>query len=244
MSFRRVLLFSCYWLFAGNANAQTFQAEVKPLIDSACMDCHDANTKTDLNLQTIGYDLREPRTFQRWERIFERVSKGEMPPASADRPNPLQLKQALRSLQDTLRSISRNRQRRIGRVPARRLTKREYQYTLRDLLHIVGEVGGEIPDEVESGRFDTVGAVQRISAVHMQSYLRSADMALDLAIHLDGKPYRRRKLDFVNNAFLNAFHDKPLNLGGSIRKPLDSTSRRPVCIASHRKSPRFNPRHQ
>ncbi|MEO1998174.1 MAG: DUF1592 domain-containing protein, partial [Planctomycetaceae bacterium] len=221
MSFSRILLFSCYWLFAGNAHAQTFQAEVKPLIDSACMDCHDANTKTDLNLQTIGYDLAQPRTFRRWERIFERVSKGEMPPAAEDRPDPQQLKQALGSLQDHLRSISLDRQRRIGRVPARRLTKREYQHTLRDLLHIAGDVGSEIPDEVESGSFDTVGAVQRISAVHMQSYLKAADVALDLAIRLGRQPYRKRELDFMNNAFLNAFHDKPLNLGGSVSRRLD-----------------------
>ena len=141
MKSSRILLLACLWLFTGNAHAQSFRAQIRPLINSACMDCHDADTQTDLNLQAIGYDLTEPRTFQRWERICDRVSKGEMPPASADRPDPLQSKQALGSLQAALRSISRDRQRRIGRVPARRMTKREYQYTLRDLLHIEGDVG-------------------------------------------------------------------------------------------------------
>lgn len=103
----------------------------------------------------------------------------------------------------------------------RRLTKVEYGYTLTDLLQIGGDVTSAIPEEVESGTFDTVGANQRISAVHMQSYLRSADDASDQAIRLRRKPFRTREFDLRGNAFLNSFHHKPLQQGGSISRRID-----------------------
>ena len=221
MSGFRSLLLVCLWSQAAAVNAETWSDRVRPLIDSACMGCHADETQTGLDLKSIRYDLSAPGAFRRWERIYDRIHNGEMPPASEPRPDPQQRQRALDALQGHLRSISRARQQRIGRVPARRLTKREYKYTMHDLLQIAGDVSGEIPDDVESGSFDTVGAVQRISAVHLQSYLKAADAALDLAIQLGRRPYRNQELDFVNNAFLNAFHRKPLNLGGNVSRRLD-----------------------
>ena len=99
----------------------------------------------------------------------------------------------------------------------RRLTKLEFGYTLRDLLLIDSDVTHGLPDEVESGRFDTVGVTQRISAVHMESYLRAADEALGLAINLGKNPYRVGTTDY---SWLEEWHEKPANLGGSITRKL------------------------
>ncbi len=203
-------------LTSDTAVAQMNEA-VAPLIESSCIDCHDAATETGLNFESVGHDLTEAESFRKWERVFDRVRDGEMPPESEDRPDPKQREAALASLQKNLRSASLTRQRRVGRVPSRRLTKREFGYTLRDLLLIDSDVTLGIPDEVESGSFDTIGANQRISAVHMESYLQAADEALRLAINLGRDPYRSG----VNNySWLEAWHDKPINLGGSITRKL------------------------
>jgi hypothetical protein len=201
--------------------AQSFQTNVAPLIEASCIGCHDADTETDLNLEALGHDLADAKTFRSWENVFDRVHDGEMPPASEDRPDPKQLSVALASLKQDLRSASIEKQERIGRVPARRLTRLEFGYTLRDLLLIDSDVTSGIPDEVESGSFDTVGATQRISSVHMESYLQAADEALNLAINLGRNPYR----DFgdhanSNFAHLEEWHNKPLNLGGSVTRKL------------------------
>ncbi len=206
---------------SGDAVAQTFGTDVELLIESSCLHCHDADTETGLNLEEIGGDLTDVETFRTWEKVFDRVHDGEMPPETEDRPDPQHVEKVLRALKNDLRAASLARQQRVGRVPARRLTKLEFGYTLRDLLAIEADVTSGIPDEVESGSFDTVGSAQRISAVHMESYLKAADEALDRAFNLGRQPYRRLKFDFMNNPFLNDFHDKPLNLGGSISKKLD-----------------------
>lgn len=216
-----VLIASC-WFLSGNAAAQSFKADIAPLIKESCIECHDADTETQLNFESLGHDLADANTFRQWEKIFDRVQAGEMPPKSEARPDAAQLKMALDALKKNLRATNLAIQRKHGRVPARRLTKLEYGHTIRDLLLIEGDVTSSIPDEVESGSFDTIGSTQRISAIHMESYLKAADEALDRAINLGRNAYRRQELDFVNSAFLNDFHHKPINLGGSVSRKLDN----------------------
>ena len=215
-----LVILSCS-LLTSSARGQTFKKKFQSLSKSSCIQCHDADTETGLNLDAIGHDLGDAETFRQWEKIFDRITSGEMPPESEERPNPKQLKTALAFLEKDLRASSLARQEQFGRVPARRLTKLEYGYTIRDLLLIDSDVTSEIPDEVESGSFDTVGSAQRISAVHMESYLKAADQSLDRALVLSRNPYVRRELDFINNRFLNEFHDKPLSLGGNISRRLE-----------------------
>jgi len=218
---RPVILWISSWcLLSGSALAQSFPEAVTPLVKASCIGCHDGDTKTGLNLGDISHDLSDTRTFRRWEKVFDRVRNGEMPPESEDRPDPGQRKTALASLETGLRAASLARQKQVGRVPTRRLTKLEYGYTIRDLLLIEDDVTADIPGESNSGSFDTVGSTQRISAVHMQSYLKAADAALQASFNLNRRPFRSRQLDFLNNAFLNEFHDKPLNLGGSVSRKL------------------------
>jgi len=156
-----LVILSCS-LLTSSVNGQSFRKKFQSLAKSSCIHCHDADTETALDLDAIGHDLGDRETFRQWEKIFDRVTSGEMPPESEDRPNPRQLEQALESLGKDLRASSLARQEEFGRVPARRLTKLEYGYTIRDLLLIDSDVTSEIPDEVESGSFDTVGSAQRI----------------------------------------------------------------------------------
>ena len=205
------------WL--GRAAVAQLQTEMEPLIKSTCIHCHDADSDTNLNFESLGDDLNSSSDFRRWERVFDRIKSGEMPPASESPPDPALKSKSLRLLKERLRDASLAKQNRTGRVPARRLTKKELAYTLQDLLLIDSDVTSDVPDESESGSFDTVGATQRISAVHMESYLQAADQAIDLAIQLGPNPYRVTKNDF---RFLDEWHEKPLNDGGNITRWLKS----------------------
>lgn len=208
-------------VLVSSANCQTFQTEMAELLESSCIGCHDGSTETPLNLESLKHDLGDVSTFRKWETLFDRVSSGEMPPASEERPNPKQLRSSLAALKKDLFSASLKRQQKTGRVPARRLTKLELGNTLKDLFLIKNDVTSGIPDEVDTGSFDTVGANQRISALHMESYLAAADQALGHAIQLGKNPYRNFG-DFADSNFahLNIWHEKPLNLGGSITRKL------------------------
>ena len=67
-----ILIASCL-LMPLEAKAQSFKADVEPLIEASCIQCHDADTETRLNFERLGYDLADPDTFRQWEKVFDRV---------------------------------------------------------------------------------------------------------------------------------------------------------------------------
>ena len=104
------LVILSFLLLPGTLHGQMSRKDFQELSRSSCIQCHDADTETGLDLDAIGYDLGDAGTFRQWERIFDRVASGEMPPASEDRPDPTKLKTALASLGKDLRAGSLARQ--------------------------------------------------------------------------------------------------------------------------------------
>lgn len=200
-------------------SADEFAESVQPFISSHCIHCHDSGTETGLDLEALKFNLSDADAFASWERVFDRARLGEMPPATEPRPEEGEVQRVLDILSEHLHTASFEHQAKTGRVPARRLTKTELNYTLRDLLRVDGDLVAEVPDETDSGSFDTVGVTQRISSVHLQSILSAADRALDMAIQLGEDPYFDHSTSY---AWLKPWHEKPLQLGGSVTRKLES----------------------
>ena len=59
----------------------TLATDLDALIESSCIDCHDANTETSLDFTTLKKDFEDAKAFRTWVRVFDRVQNGEMPPA-------------------------------------------------------------------------------------------------------------------------------------------------------------------
>ncbi len=191
---------------------------VYPFFRKYCWDCHSADTHTALDFEQLGRDLTSPADVEVWVKIFDKIQNREMPPAGAEKPNPVLLANTLDRLGRELVSANVKQYQKNGRVPARRLTKTEYRYTIQDLMHIDIDVTTHIPDETASGGFDTNGRTQRISSVHMQGLMRSADDALQEALDkgLEVSPYQQFKYDILNSPRL-AYHDgKTFIDGGGI----------------------------
>ena len=207
--------------WAGEALEGPDAPAVAALSAASCADCHFAGNETGFDVEVLSRDPSDPAAFRAWERAYDRVHRGEMPPADAGPADPAAVAAALAELSDRLTAADRARRARAGRVPARRLTKTEYAHTLRDLLQITGEVAAGVPGETGTGGFDVVGAHQRLSAVHVRAYLEAADAALNRAIRLGRDPRVDRDLDPHESRVLEEFHEKPVRLGGNITRRLD-----------------------
>jgi len=209
-----VLLLASSRLFA-DAPAPSLEEAVTPLVEASCLGCHGENTKTGLDLETLGYDLSQPNEFRHWVRVYDRVAAGEMPPQGKRRPDSKLVEKALVALRDSLHATDSAAQKAEGRVPARRLTAREYEYTLHDLLHIGGDLTKHLPPENGQARFDTISTEQGISPIHIRSYLSAADAAIDEAIQLGIRPYRDPVLiDYQRSHYTNMWINRPLRNGG------------------------------
>ena len=217
-----LLAFLTAGLGSGIASAQSFEAEVTPLVESSCLRCHGPRTTTPLDLSELGYDLSDHDTFRAWEKVYTRVSRGEMPPAVAPQPDAAVAETALTSLKVALVEASLNA-RGGQRTPLRRMTRLEYGYTMRDLLGLDDALRQDLeellPGEPDAGSFDVVAAKQGISPLHVRSYLDAADRALDLALMLGTRPATERyTIDYAKSQRLARIAESKAQGGGGVLK--------------------------
>lgn len=152
-----------------------------------CTDCHDsAEAKGGLNLEDLKIDPSDPKEFSIWELVHDRVEAGEMPPKKKDQPEGKEKEAALKWLDGQLKEADLKRQARDGRVPLRRLNRTEYEYSMRDLLHLPElEVREMLPPDGENHGFDNVSSALDLSYVQLGRYLEASGKALDEAMKLE-----------------------------------------------------------
>ncbi len=144
-----------------------------------CQTCHDADTQEgNLDLLSVSATLADRTAIDRWTRIYDRVARGEMPPASEPRPAPEERDRFLASIEAPLKTADRRRR----EVVQRRLNRVEYENTARDLLQIDVDLKHLLPADQQAGGFDNNGEALAISAELMAQYLAAAETALDAAI--------------------------------------------------------------
>jgi len=159
------------------------------LIESYCLDCHDAGTKKgDLSLENL--DPANPAHLAAqpalWEKVLRKLDHRQMPPVGEPRPdaatydrNAAQLSSAL----DRLAAATPN----PGRTDTfRRLNRTEYQNTIRDLLGVSIDATALLPNDEPSHGFDNV-AVGNLSPTLLDRYVSAATKIARLAVGTPGK---------------------------------------------------------
>lgn len=145
-----------------------------------CVECHDADMKKGgLDLTALKFEPEISTNFSKWVLVYDRVSKGEMPPKKKARPEEGDLASFTNSLCSALVSVERTQMAKEGRATRRRLNRYEYENALRDLLHAPWlQIKDSLPEDGEADRFNKVGDALDVSHVQMARYLHAADYAL------------------------------------------------------------------
>lgn len=165
---------------------------VRSFVRQQCLECHAGEQPAGgLDLETVDFRLVEAGNRERWVRIHDRVARGEMPPPASveavrspatSEPAEKPRKSFLAELSEQLDHADRAEVDQLGRGPARRLTRREYEANLRDALDFPQlDVRDLLPEDRESQGFRRVGRTLDLSRVQLTAYLEAADAALRLA---------------------------------------------------------------
>ncbi len=159
------------------------ETRFRKFADSHCVECHGPDVQRGkLRLDNLPLTLTDKNTAATWAKVFDRVTRGEMPPKSKERPPEKETQTVLGELNKGLHAASLDRQRLDGRVVLRRLNRTEYQTTLHDLLGTSAEVKDLLPDDNSAAGFDNVSAVLDVSSAHLLRYQEAAEKAIRTVI--------------------------------------------------------------
>lgn len=179
------------------AEAPAASPQLEPFLRKHCLDCHQGSeAEAGLNLAKLGFDLSDPAVEKQWVRIWDRVHDGEMPPKETEKPPRSDIDPFLKTTGGWLSKFQSARDAELGRVRSRRLTRREIERSVQDLLGIDIPLADQLPEEVKTHGFTTVAGGQSMSHFQMERHLAVIDVALDEAFRRALSPDDRFERDF------------------------------------------------
>ncbi|MFK7818440.1 MAG: DUF1592 domain-containing protein [Planctomycetaceae bacterium] len=160
-------------------------AAIDQFVQNHCVSCHgESEPERGLDLESQSFaatDWKNDAAHAKWETVFKRVRSRQMPPPDSDRPDEetytrveSHLAKALDELADATLSVPH-----VDSL--RRLTRTEYQNSIRDLLHVDVDAKQWIPKDESSQGFDNI-TLGTLSPVLMNRYVTAAEKISRLAV--------------------------------------------------------------
>ena len=177
-------------LFPAAADAQTGPEAVSQFLQNYCIRCHGPDEeKGDRVLHNI--DLTSPKSSEALQDILDQLNLGEMPPdkKGVDQPKDEEIEQMTTWLTETL--VGWETAAAGSETVIRRLNRREYRNSMRDLLGL-GELTidptQDFPADESDHGFTNIGEALNLSDAHLEHYLDAASQYLEMAFHFGEVP--------------------------------------------------------
>lgn len=160
----------------------------KEFLGAHCTRCHNAkDANGGVRLDTIPLELDTIEAAERWAKVLAVLNAGDMPPEDEPQPSNDAKGKVLEVLSKQLVVARKALADTGGAITMRRLNRREYVNTIRELLDV--EVSAvDLPPDDDGGTFDTVGSALFFSSDQFEAYLRIGRAALDAAIVTGAQP--------------------------------------------------------
>jgi cytochrome c5 len=152
-----------------------YEHDIHPLIETYCSSCHDsAKHKGAVDFSTCTTGREAVAEQELWDKALDQLTTQAMPPDSATRQPSDEERRSLRAWMVAARRL---RTPDPGPSVIRRLSRAEYDRTVRDLLGADVAAGAELPSDSAGEGFDNA-----VSPLLMEKYLLTADAVLDRLI--------------------------------------------------------------
>jgi Protein of unknown function (DUF1592)/Protein of unknown function (DUF1588)/Protein of unknown function (DUF1587)/Protein of unknown function (DUF1585)/Protein of unknown function (DUF1595)/Planctomycete cytochrome C len=162
-----------------------FQAQVLPIIERYCVDCHSIDdAEAGIVLDRSEDQASAVDDGRTWLRVRDALEGHVMPPRDKPQPSARERETLLGWLENDFLAAQRGKQAGSAPVVIRRLNRQEYNNTIRDLLGVDLRLADAFPPDDIGFGFDNVGSALNISPILVEKYLDAAEVALDRAIVL------------------------------------------------------------
>lgn len=154
---------------------------VKTLMGRYCVECHGpANQEGNLRVdQDLPEKWERIEHREEWQEVLRVLVSRQMPPEGSPQPSDEHVGQIVDWI--TAQAIANSDAKRTRSAPVRRLTRDQYQRTIRDLLGIDLDVSS-FPLDPPAGGFDNNSQALSLSPLHMELYIEAATKAIELAL--------------------------------------------------------------
>src|SRR5688500_7658080 len=174
---------------AGSSPAQAtdrFARDARPLLQTYCFKCHgEGSKKGDVELGAFADAASVRKQPRLWRTVLGQLNDRLMPPEGKPQPSVEERARLIEAIHDVLASgaaADGSAPRDPGRVTARRLSRAEYNNTIRDLLGVETNPADAFPaDGGGGGGFDNNADTLFVPPVLMESYLKAASQSLEQA---------------------------------------------------------------
>lgn len=166
---------------AADAPVAEVNEAARELLREHCFACHGAETaEASFRVDDLPQTIADGKDAARWQKVLGALNAGEMPPAEEPQIDKAHKADFLDHLANVMVTARRNLADQKGVITMRRLNRREYKNTLRELLGVEINVN-DLPADTGSGGFDTVGSNLFMSSTQFEQYMALGREALEEA---------------------------------------------------------------
>lgn len=168
----------------GAAGAVRAAEPFDAFLETYCISCHGPDKeKGDLRIDQLSRDFKLGADTHHWAEMIEQVNSGEMPPKKEKQPTQAEIAAFVSSLDSSIKSGRAARMAARPPVAHYRLSRKEYQNTVYDLLGVRYDPAkpGELNEDTRWHGFERLGSELSLSPSHMDRYYRAAELVLERA---------------------------------------------------------------
>ena len=167
--------------FAGAVcGAEPFEA----FLEKHCVRCHGPQKEEgDIRIDRLSRDFKAGLDSHHWAEALDKINSGEMPPKEEPQPTQDEIAAFVTNLDSRLKDGRAARMAARPAVAHYRLSRKEYQNTVYDLLGVRYDPAkpGELNEDTLWHGFERIGSQLSLSPSHVDRYYRAADIVLDRA---------------------------------------------------------------
>ncbi len=166
---------------ARSADAPTFEKAARPMLEKFCLGCHgDRKPKAGVSVAKFKDASSLAKDTDLAQLVLDAIADGTMPPKDKPAPSETDRQAAALAIESALAELENVKD--PGPSLIQRLTRRQYNNTIRDLLGVDTRPADAFPsDGGGGGGFDNNASTLFVPPILMEKYLAAAVEVLDKA---------------------------------------------------------------
>jgi len=190
---------------------------ITPILEQHCFPCHhDTKRSADISLKNIFMGINDTKALivrdgKVWMNVVKQIESGQMPPKTSPRMSPEEGAILVKEINEILYASLKDAN--PGRVVIRRLSHREYQYSVFSLVGVVYDAPDLFPADGSGGAgFDNFAGTLFLTPLKMERYYNAAEDILDEVYNNEGlwrnlvpESYHASLWTRISNWFMNIF---------------------------------------